>query len=168
MVARTRTLVTLLALAGLVLLSAMWGWSQVTKPFPGKVEPPPCVERTVAKGDKVFPQDVLVNVLNAGERNGLAGSVLKQLQAAGFSSGVTTNAPKGTKVATAQIWSQHPDGPDTQLLKSWFGPGTKVDDRGGKYPGLVVVVGDGFHRLSKGKKGLKATASATICAPPIQ
>jgi hypothetical protein len=167
MVARTRTLGTLLALAGLVLLSAMWGWSQVTKPFPGKVDPPPCVERTVAKGDKVFPQDVLVNVLNAGERNGLAGTVLKQLQDAGFSSGVTGNAPKGIKVGTAQIWSQHPGGPDTQLLKSWFGAGTKVESRGGQYPGLVLIVGDGFHQLAKGKKSFRATASSTVCSPPL-
>ena len=167
MVARTRTLVTLLALTGLVLLSAMWGWSQVTKPFLGKVDPPPCVERNVAKGEKIFPQEVLVNVLNAGERNGLAGSVLKQLQDAGFSSGVTRNAPKGIKVANALIWSKHPDGPDTQLLKSWFGAGTKVESRGGQYPGLVVVVGDEFHQLTKGQKSLRAAAAGTICTPPL-
>ena len=167
MLARTRTLVTLLVLVGVVLLSAVWGWSQVTKPFPGKVDPPPCVERNVAKGEKIFPQEVLVNVLNAGERNGLAGSVLKQLQDAGFSSGVTRNAPKGIKVANALIWSKHPDGPDTQLLKSWFGPGTKVESRGGQYPGLVVVVGDEFHQLSKGQKSLRAAAAGTICTPPL-
>jgi hypothetical protein len=167
MAARTRTLVTLLALAGVLLLSAMWGWSQVTEPFPGKVDPPPCVERTLAKGEKVFPQDVLVNVLNAGERNGLASSVLKQLQDAGFSSGTTRNAPKSVQVGKAEIWSKNPDGPDTQLLKSWLGAGTKVVTRGGQYPGLVVVVGDAFHQTAHGKKNLRATAPATICSPPL-
>ena len=167
MVARTRTLVTLLVLVGVVLLSAMWGWSQVIKPFPGKVDPPPCVERSVAKGEKIFPQDVLVNVLNAGERNGLAGSLMKQLKDVGFSGGTTSNAPKGADVPKVQIWSKHPDGPDTQILKSWFGSGTKVVSRGGQYPGLVVVVGDDFHQLVKGQKSLRAAASATICTPPL-
>lgn len=165
--ARTRTLVTLLALSGLVLLSALWGWSQVSKPFPGKVEAPPCVDRTIGEGEKVFPQDVLVNVLNAGERNGLAGSVIKQLQEAGFVRGTTKNAPKAVEVTNAEIWSKQPDGPDTQLLKSWFGKDTKVVTRGGQYPGLVVVVGDDFHQLAKGKKSLRAGADATICSPPL-
>jgi hypothetical protein len=167
MTARTRTLVTLLALSGVLLLSVMWGWSQVTEPFPGKVDPPPCVERTLDNGEKVFPQDVLVNVLNAGDRNGLASSVLKQLQDAGFSSGTTRNAPKSVQVGTAEIWSKHPGGPDVLLLKSWLGADTKVVSRGGQYPGLVVVVGDGFHRTAHGKKSLRATATATICSPPL-
>jgi hypothetical protein len=167
MAARTRTLVTLLVLAGLVLLSAMWGWSQVTEPFPGRVDSPPCVSRPLDKGEKVFPQDILVNVLNAGERNGLAGTVLRQLQAAGFTSGVTRNAPASTEVAKVEIWSKHPGGPDILLLKSWLGPGTKVVSRGGQYPGLVVVVGDEFHQLAKGKKSLRANGPATICTPPI-
>jgi hypothetical protein len=165
--ARSRTLVTLLVLAGLVLLSAVWGWGQVTKPFPGRVESAPCVTRTLDKGEKIFPQDILVNVLNAGERNGLAGTVLKQLQAAGFTSGVTRNAPGSTEVAKVEIWSKLPGGPDTQLLKSWFGPDTKVVARGGQYPGLVVVVGDEFHQLLKGKKSLRASGPATICSPPL-
>ena len=167
MLARTRTLVTLLVLVGVVLLSAVWGWSQVTKPFPGKVDPPPCVQRSVAKGEKVFPQDLLVNVLNAGGRNGLAGSVLNQLEDAGFDGGVKRNAPGGVAVADVQIWSKHADGPDIQLLKRWLGADTKVVSRGGQYPGLVVVVGDQFRQLAKGPKSVRAASAGTICSPPL-
>jgi hypothetical protein len=167
MAARTRTLVTLLALAGMVLLGAMWGWSQVSKPFPGRIEPPPCVQQSVAQGEKVFPQDLLVNVFNAGERNGLAGSLMKQLKDVGFTGGVTKNAPTNVKVAKVQIWSKHPKGPDTLLLKSWLGPHTKVVSRGGQYPGLAVVVGDKFRGLAKGEKSVRASAAATICSPPL-
>ena len=168
MAARTRTLVTLLVLTGIVLVSAAWGWSQLTKPFPGKVDQPACVDRTLTSGEKVFPQDVLVNVLNAGDRNGLAGSVLGQLQDAGFTKGVTHNAPTSVQVAKAQIWSKHPQGPDTLLLKSWLGPGTKVVPRKGQDLGVTIVVGDAFTQVAKGKKSVRATAGATICSPPVQ
>ena len=168
MVERTRTLVTLLVLTGIVLLSALWGWSQLTKPFPGKVDQPACVDRTLTKGEKVFPQDVLVNVLNAGDRNGLAGSVLGQLQDAGFTKGVTHNAPTSVEVTRAQIWSKHAKSPDVLLLKSWLGRGTKVVSRSGDDLGITVVVGDAFQQVAKGKKGVRAASGATICSPPVQ
>ena len=45
----------------------------MTEPFPGKVDPPICVDTTYAAGERIYPQDVTVSVLNASRREGLAG-----------------------------------------------------------------------------------------------
>ena len=63
--ARLRTAITLAALAVLMLLGVTWGWAQMTKPFPGKVDVPICVDTSYRAGDELFVQDVTVSVLNA-------------------------------------------------------------------------------------------------------
>ena len=94
--ARLRTAITLAALAVLMLLGVTWGWAQITKPFPGKVDAAICVDTAYRAGDELFVQDVTVSVLNASAREGLAGRTLQDLHDVGFAEGQTANAPKGT------------------------------------------------------------------------
>src|SRR3954465_2994620 len=107
--ARLRTAITLAALAVLTVLGVTWGWAQVLKPFPGKVDAPICVDTSYKAGDELFVQDVTVSVLNASGREGLAARTLQQLEDAGFAGGQTANAPKGTPLTPPpRTWGTGP------------------------------------------------------------
>ena len=166
MSAGTKTLATLLVLTGFLVVAALWGFSAVTQPFPGKSDPAICVDRSVSQGDKVFTSDVTVSVDNAGERNGLAGRTMDLLTGKGFAAGSTGNASKKTQVGYAQIWTDDPRNPGVQLVKSWLGP-ARVVKHSEHAPGVLVVVGDGFDQLSKGLRKTVASEDATVCSPPL-
>ena len=107
--ARLRTLLTLAVLCVLMLGGVAWGWSQMTEPFPGKVDAPICVDTSYAAGDELSVQEVTVSVLNASSREGLATRTLAELEDAGFAPGQTANAPAGTSLTTpAEIWASDP------------------------------------------------------------
>lgn len=162
-----RSTLTLAGLSVLLVIGALWGWSAVTAPFPGKSDPPVCVNRSVGAGEKVFPEQVTVTVLNASDRNGLASSTLALFTDAGFGRGTTGNAPRNADVAHAEIWTRNPDNPDVQLVKSRLGARAEIVDRSYDGYGVVVVVGDGFEDLVKGERSVKAPDTATICSPPV-
>ena len=117
--ARLRTAITLAALGLLMLLGVTWGWGQMTKPFPGKVDAAICVDTSYHEGDELFVQDVTVSVLNASSREGLAGRTLQELEDLGFAEGQTGNAPQGTAITTpAEIWVADVDNPGAKLLRA--------------------------------------------------
>jgi hypothetical protein len=159
--------VTLVVLGTMLVIGAVWGWSMVTKPFPGKAQVPICVQRTIAAGERVFPEQVTVSVLNAGTREGLAGRTMQLLRDQGFAAGNLNNAPPGTKVAGAQIWTTDPGNPAVKLVASRLGHGAEVVRRDAPAAGVVVVVGDDFTDLSKGRKSMVAAGGAEICSPPV-
>jgi hypothetical protein len=162
-----RSGLVLLGLALLVGLGALWGWSAMTEPFPGKTTPPKCVSTIVPAGKKVFPGQVTVSVLNASGREGLASQTLDAFADAGFGEGDTGNAPRNAKVTRAVVWAPTPAGPDVRLVASRLGPGTKVVDRDAPGAGVTVVLGDGFDKLVKGRPSVKAAQEAEICSPPV-
>jgi hypothetical protein len=154
-------------LAALLVVVGLWGWHTATAPFPGKSDPPRCVETPVGKGDKVFPEQVTVSVYNASEVNGLAGRTLDLFAKDGFNKGVTGNAPRDTHVQNAAIWTTTPDSPDVRLVATRLGRGVDVVRKQGRGFGVTVVVGDDFDDLVKGKKSVVATGDAEICSPPV-
>jgi hypothetical protein len=162
-----RTAVTLAALCLVLLVAALWGWKATTKPLPGKVDSPICVNTEVAAGDKVFPEQVTVSVYNSGEREGLAGRTMQLLTDTGFAKGISGNAPDG-KVTSSAIWTNDPDNPDVLLVASWLGPDVEIDDRSGMGAGVTVVVGDDFKDLAKGRHKVVAKSDAVICSPPVE
>ena len=167
MAASLRTAVTLVGLSLMLLAAAAWGWAQLNKPFPGKAEPPTCVESTYTAGDKVYPQDVTVSVLNASRREGLAARTMQALVDDGFGEGDTSNAPTGLDVPFAEIWAADPTNPAVKLLRSKFGP-IDVQNREYDEPGLVVVVGDQFEKLRQGRASVKAEGDVTVCGPAVE
>jgi hypothetical protein len=162
-----RTALTLLVLCGLLVIGVTWGWSSVTKPFPGKADAPICVTHSVSAGDRVYPQQVTVSVLNAGTREGLAGRTMQLLVDDGFAEGHLDNAPRGTDVSRAEIWSADPTSPAVRLVASRLGHGVDVVRRDSSSPGVVVVVGDDFTDLRKGRKSVVAQEDTEICSPPV-
>jgi len=165
--ARTRSAATLAVLAVLFVVGAAWAWSAVTEPFPEAEKQPACTETSVAAGDRVTPGDVLVNVLNAGSTEGLAGETMDALVRKGFAEGSKGNTAADPGGGGVVIWAPDPDGPAAKLLKSYLGKGTEIVDQASAEPGITVLVSEGFPGVKDGKTGIKAKDDTTVCSPPV-
>ena len=166
--ARLRTAITLAVLVLLLLTGVTWGFTQVTSPFPGKAEPAVCVPTTYAAGETLVPADVTVSVLNASKREGLAGRTMQLFTDQGFAEGQTSNAPEGTEVPVAEIWTDQKNDPAAKLVRSRLGTSIVVDpDDKSPAVGITVVVGDQFTELTEGKPSVTLKAETTICSPPV-
>jgi hypothetical protein len=173
MVARARMVGTLVVLVVLLLIGVRWGWLAVTAPFPdlGSEESALCEDVTVAAGEKVYPDQVTVSVLNAGEREGLASRTMVALVGHGLSQGQRANAPDGTEVDKVEIWTDDPQSPAVRLVATYLGKrgkGVEVVRRDPVKVGVNVVVGDDFGSVVKGRKSVAASEDTTICSPPFE
>ncbi len=166
---RLRTAITLAALAALMLLGVTWGWAQMTKPFPGKVDAAICVDTSYREGDELFVQEVTVSVLNGSGREGLAGRTMQELKTIGFAEGQTGNAPKGTSLTTvAEIWVDDVDNPGAKLLRARLGKVPVVAHPEVDYAGIVVVVGDQYEKLRQGPQQVTLSDDAVVCSPSVE
>lgn len=164
MTATLRSVLTLLGLAGLLCVAAIWGWQAATKPFPSSEPPPLCVDRTVNLGTQVFRDEVAVSVFNGSNRNGLAGATMEQLEERGFVGADSDNAP--VKINGVQIWSDEPRNPAVRLVARQF-KGAKIVSGEKLGRGVVVVVGESFKKLRKKEiESVTAVEGATFCSPP--
>lgn len=166
--AAARTALTLAALGLLLVVGVVWGWSAATKPLPETSSSSGgCTPTTLAAGDKLYPDQVQVSVLNAGNRGSFAARVLTQLAARGYAEGTSGNAPGDADVNRVQVWAADPDAPEVQLVVSTLGDKVPVVDREVTAPGVVVVVGDRFDRVRKGRKQVTVQDEVEVClAPP--
>ncbi len=165
-----RSLATLSVLGVLMLVGVTWGWSAATSPLPDYEDPPICDNTTLAAGDKVYPDQVTVSVINAGGRDGLASQTMEQLVAKGFFQGSTTNGSAEAKVNGAEIWTDDPDSAAVRLVATYLaknGRGVTVKEQEPDELGINVVVGDGFEAVVTGRKAIAAQSDATICSPPV-
>ena len=160
-----KTVITLAVLAAMLGFAASWGWSALTAPLPELAEAPTCVETPISPGDTITPQQVTVSVLNAGKRAGLASRTMNALHDKGFNEGDRGNAPAKTAVGYAQIWTDDPTSPAVRLLASWLGK-VKIVQHDIDQVGVVLVVGDNFRTVKRGKTSVTATKGTTICSPP--
>ncbi|WP_191907802.1 LytR C-terminal domain-containing protein [Nocardioides cynanchi] len=162
-----KTLLTLAVLAVLVLVGVTWGWASLTSPFPHRAAAQgPCVTTTLQPGDRVSAPKLIVSVFNASNRVGLAESTMSQFEAQGFGAGDVGNAPQGTSVQFAQVWSTDPRDPAVRLVLSRLGRLAHVIKRTHSGPGVIVVVGTRFQKLVPGLSSVKVTTPTTICSPP--
>lgn len=167
---RLKHALVLLVLVAMVLGGAAWGWAALTKPFPkltsDDTPDSPCTEVTLGADSPVRPAMVWVSVLNASTRNGLAGVTLTALVEKGFGEGTSGNAPSGTSVDRAEIWTGDVTSPAAALLQTYLGPDTEIVEHPELGSRVTVVVGQDFKELRKGKRLVTATGEATICSPP--
>ena len=165
------TAVTMLALCGILVIGAVLGWKSLSADLPGtggsSAEPSPsCATQTVHVGQRIRSSDVQVSVFNGGTRSGLAEKTLKALARRGFTKGVIGNAPSDARVRRAQVWSTEQHDASARLVARQFGKKVKVrfsdTDLG---PGVDVIVGDGYRKLAKAKRSIRAHNSQQVCAP---
>jgi len=164
--ARLRSLLTLSVLGVLLVVGGLWGLSALTQPFPEEADPPVCVEVPFAQGERISRSDVTVSVLNAGDRNGLAGFTMDLFVDAGFGQGQAGNSEGGVKVETVQIWTDEPRHPAVRLVARQLGKAVKVVRRDPTTAGVQVVVGDGFKDLVDGPRRIVARSDVDVCGPP--
>ena len=104
-----------------MLLGVTWGWAQMTKPFPGKVDAPICVDTAYRAGDELFVQDVTVSVFNASAREGLAGRTMASSRPR-LRRGPDRQRPQGHRLTTpSEIWVDDPDNPGAKLVRARLG-----------------------------------------------
>lgn len=159
-----RTALTLIVAVILVAVAAIWGWRAMTKPFPAVADVSVCEDVEVSAGDKIYPADVVLHVLNASSRSGLAERTVVEFTDEGFVEGGSGNAPSNTDVRHAQIWTEDPKNPAVRLVRSWL-PKASVVKRKTDELGVVVVVGQDFGGAKGGKKSFVTKQDATICSP---
>ena len=164
--AHVKALLTMAVLSVLLIFGITWGFSAMTSPFPHTTEAKVCVPTTVQPGDRVAAPKVTISVFNASDRVGLAERTMAAFENQGFGAGTVGNAPKGTTVLYAQIWSQDPQDPAVRLVLSRLGPQAHVLHRNPRGPGVTVMVGVRFDKLVPGKSSVKVTEPAQICSPP--
>lgn len=167
MLSGVRTLVTLLVLVLVLAGAALWGWHQVIKPFPARAKASSiCTPDDVHAGDRLSSAEVVVSVLNASNRVGLADRTLTGLTKHRFAAGDSGNAPAGSGVRNVQIWSNDPTNPAVRLVASWL-PGVKIVNKPTDANGVVVVVGQNFSKVTGGRTTIKVAKDATVCGPLI-
>ncbi len=163
---RLRSALTITALLVIIGLGATWGWSAATKALPDTTPEPtgPCRTLEVATGTKVYPEDVVVSVFNGSDRAGLAQRTLGLFADEGFGTGQINNAPKNSGVDIAEIWAANPTDPAVLLVASRL-KGVDIIEGPQLGAGVVVLVGDKFEGLAKGKPFVVSKSDAEICAP---
>ena len=162
-----RSAMTLAVLAVVFLGSVAWAWSRVTEPFPERVDPAPCTDTLIAKGEEVAPPQVMVSVLNAGGPNGLANTTMDRLIARGFGEGETGNAPGGNGPVGAEVWASDPGDPGAILVASYLGKNVRIVDKPSGHPGITIAVGKNFNGVKKGRPTVTAQDDSYVCTPPL-
>lgn len=160
-----RSTLTLVFLVALLAGAAVWGWGAAMKPLPDSQDQPLCEDSAVDAGQKVYPDQVTVSVFNASARSGLATRTMDLFVDKGFAQGDSGNAPRGTTVQHAQIWTSDRRSPAVRLTSSHLGDRATVQKGEQLGVGVVVVVGEDFGELVRGRKWVKAVQSGSICSP---
>jgi LytR cell envelope-related transcriptional attenuator len=165
-----RTPITLLVLLGVVVGAGWYGWSQVQEPLdnPFADNRKDCVNRTVEEGRTLRPGQVVVNVYNAGSRDGLASSTLDALVRRGFVRGTSSNAPRRVNVAAVAVIDGDPDSAAVQLLRAQFrGPVVLQRKPNLGEIGLDVIVGNDYPGLKpKAPRSATVRSDTDVCLPP--
>jgi len=145
-----------------VLVMALWGMNALTAPFGSDDTTDSSANCGTTSHRTIKRSGVTVSVYNAGRRQGRAGVILDQLEAAGFRAGAIGNAPKGTAVRVAVVRTTQQVHPDATLVARALGAHVPVVvtsiDLG---PGVDVIIGDKFSKLNrKAPRSVRVTNTA--------
>ena len=163
---RLSTAVTLTALIALLVIFAIVGLNSLFAPIdktPGSTDPT-CTPQQVPAGGRVKSQDVTISVYNASDRSGLASDTLTLLAERGFKLGEAGNAPAGTEVRFAQVWTSDRKSTAARLVARQFGSNTVIKEAADLGPGVDVIVGERFSGLAAdAPTSLKNRETTEVC-----
>jgi hypothetical protein len=164
-----RTPITLTVLLAVLLGAAFYGWQTIISPArenDKEADATPKCDNVVEfrKGDVIKPDDIVVNVYNAGTEAGLAGFTLDRMVNRGFKRGTAANAPSGIEAKNVTIITDDKSSPTVRLVARQF-KGTvrfvAVDDLA---PGIDIVVGNDFKGIdTSAKRTLKVKTDVSSC-----
>lgn len=158
--------VTLLVLVGVLVVAVVLGAKALFAPLPQHDTPAAqgCVSTRVHKGQRVSSAQVEVSVFNASGRSGLADRTMLAFTSRGFAKGDVGNAPAGSGVKVAQVWTTRRNDAGARLVARQLGRHTRVRtvaaDLG---PGVDVLVGARFTRLAAAPRTLVAARTTSAC-----
>lgn len=164
-----RTPITLGVLLGVLLAAAFYGWQTVISPARENDKKsdagPKCEQVTeFRKGDVIKPDDIVVNVYNAGSQLGAAGGTLDRMVNRGFKRGEADNAPAGVRTRSVVIITDDKTAPTVKLVANQLKGKVRYVDVDVPAPGISIVIGDGFKGIdTSAKKTLKIKADITSC-----
>lgn len=149
-----------LAAAGIM---ALWGYSELTTPFPhaaSKACPP--ADRVVTRS--IARPDVTVSVYNAGAAAGTAGRVSAALGRLGFRVSTVGNAPEGVTVRASEVVGPSITDPATKLVAAAFGPTATIssDPTLQVGPGVNVFIGPRHRPVLKNPPHEMALPTPTV------
>ncbi len=108
---RWQTPVTLLMLLGVLVGGGWWGWNSLTR---GSAEPQ-CT-MTQLPNNRLTPGNVVINVYNAGAKNGTAKATADLLKRRGFLIGKISNEPNNEKVPALAVKGAAANAPEVRLV----------------------------------------------------
>ncbi|HSV40553.1 MAG TPA: LytR C-terminal domain-containing protein [Nocardioidaceae bacterium] len=164
---RLATAVTLTGLIVVLVIFAVVGFNSLFAPIdeaPSGTSPTTCTPTQVPEGGKVKTADVTVSVFNASDRAGLASDTLTLLADRGFKLGQAGNAPDGTEVRFAQVWTSDRSDTAARLVARQFGPNTLIREHEDLGPGVDVIVGEEFNSLAAdAPDALRSRETEEVC-----
>jgi LytR cell envelope-related transcriptional attenuator len=155
-----QTPVTLVVLVGILAGGAWWGWNSLTE----STAEPVCEWQQLPNG-KLTPDQVEVNVYNAGARDGTARATADALRKRGFRIGRIANEPSGQKIRGVAVRGAGSNVPQTRLLQLQMKQKAPivVDQR--TDPSVDVLVGAGFTGLNTGLVTSVPVPGGRACVP---
>jgi len=164
-----RTPITLGVLLGVLLGAAFYGWQTVISPArenDKEADAEPKCENVVEfrKGDVIKPDDIIVNVYNAGTEAGLAGATLDRMVIRGFKRGTAANAPSNVRARNVTIITNDKTSPTVRLVARQFKGKVRYINVDDLSPGVDVVVGNEFIGVNaKAKRTLTIKKDVSSC-----
>jgi hypothetical protein len=157
------------ALVVVLCLMAYFGYRAATQPVPdaGGTPTQQCTKSEISKQTYIRPSDLTVSVYNAGADSGAAGRTMQRLEDRGFHAGDVSNAPAGSHVRVARVYTTRANDTGAKLVARTLGKGVKVvvtDKAMG--PGIDVYVGPKLGHLAKdAPRRLKLPKPIVTCVP---
>jgi hypothetical protein len=150
---RVTTAVTMTVLFVVLVAMAVFGFSKLTEPLPGRgaTASKECTGAEKEVQTFLKRKEVQVSVFNAGSKDGQASRALEKIEEAGFRAGNAGNAPRSADVRRALVWTTEQDDPAAELVARALGKRTQVEvTRTDLGPGVDVLVGNRFQGLDPG------------------
>jgi len=146
-------------MVALLAVVAVLGYKALVAPI--KSPQAPCDSQTISGALK--SSDVTVRVYNSGSKAGLAASIQKQLETAGFNVPYIGNTQ--TVVLDAKIIGTAVDAPEVKLVAAFF-PSATIEADSRTDHSVDVIVGDTFAGFNDQAPTQISVDTVVICATP--